>query len=75
MCGIVGIWNFDQEDTPDAEFESSQAFLGSEIWDGPVIRKFVEDSFAREDFQAASQSWRFIHAMRLMQLFKSRSAR
>ena len=53
---------------------NSQAFLQSEIWDGPSVRDVVERSCANGDYDTASQSWKFIQAMRLMQLFQSKAS-
>ena len=51
---------------------NSQAFLQSEIWNGPLIRDFVEECYAGEDFSNARRAWEFIQAMRLMELFKNK---
>jgi len=49
---------------------SSHEFLTSDIWDGPVIRKFVRDCYQSEQYSQAIQSWKFIQAMELIDSFK-----
>jgi asparagine synthase (glutamine-hydrolysing) len=50
---------------------NSKAFLQSEIWNGPAIRDFVEESFSRGNYSSARRSWEFIQAMKLMELYKA----
>jgi len=52
---------------------NSKLFLESDIWNGPLIRNFVEDAYLKKDYQSAAMSWKYIHASRLMQLFKEKS--
>ena len=46
----------------------------SEIWDGPSVRDVVECSCANGDYDTASQGWKFIQAMLLLQLFQSKAS-
>tara|TARA_B100000315_G_scaffold226244_1_gene233041 strand:+ start:267 stop:2237 length:1971 start_codon:yes stop_codon:yes gene_type:complete len=52
---------------------NSQEFLESSIWNGPVIRDFVEDSFKKEDYRNAQKGWKYIQAMHLMSSFHQTS--
>lgn len=45
------------------------AFLGSDLWDGPGLRKLVEDSLARHHGSALETIWPVLNAHRLMRLF------
>ena len=49
---------------------NSQAFLESEIWNGPVIRTYTEKCYRQEDYVSAVKSWKFIQAHSLMDGFK-----
>ena len=49
---------------------NSQAFLESEIWNGPVIRTYTEKCYQQEDYVSAVKSWKFIQAHSLMDGFK-----
>ena len=51
---------------------NSKIFLESDIWNGPLIRNFVEDAYLKKDYQSAAKSWKYIHAYRLMELFKEK---
>jgi|TARA_Y100000310_G_scaffold291793_1_gene320005 asparagine synthase (glutamine-hydrolysing) len=53
---------------------NSHEFLESSIWNGPVIRNFVEDSYKKEDYRNAQKSWKYIQAMHLMNLFHQNSS-
>tara|TARA_B100000315_G_C14140840_1_gene391285 strand:+ start:306 stop:521 length:216 start_codon:yes stop_codon:yes gene_type:complete len=52
---------------------NSQNFLESSIWNGSVIRDFVEDSYKKEDYRNAQKGWRYIQAMHLMNSFHQMS--
>lgn len=52
---------------------NSQSFLQSDIWNGPEIRKAVEESYTREDYRQVQEAWPFIQAIRLSELFKAKS--
>ena len=52
---------------------NSRDFLVSSIWDGPLIRDYVEDCFKNQDYHNATRSWRYIQAMVLMQSFREKS--
>jgi hypothetical protein len=49
-------------------------FLQSPIWNGPVIRDCVERAYMKNDFKVITRAWNYIQAMRIMQLFRQRSA-
>jgi len=49
---------------------NSREFLESEIWNGSVIRGFVEDCYRKEDYQSAVKSWKYIQTMILMRSFR-----
>lgn len=53
---------------------SRDSFLSSSIWDGPAIRQHLERSIKAGDYSSARQSWEFIQADRLMELFKKKKA-
>ena len=48
---------------------SSNSFLSSDIWDGPGLRDFVEQSSSGHRFKEALMVLRFVVAHRLMELF------
>ena len=52
---------------------NSCAFLESDIWNGQVIRDYVEDCYRKEDYRNASKSWKYIQAMILMRSFREKS--
>ena len=52
---------------------NSQEFLGSRIWDGPVIRDYVEDCFKKKDYHNATRSWKYVQAMILMKSFREKA--
>ena len=49
---------------------NSREFLESEIWNGPLIRGFVEDCYRRGEYKSATLSWKYIQTMILMQSFR-----
>jgi len=51
---------------------NSKLFLESDIWNGPLIRNFVEDAYLKKDYQSAAKSWKYIQAYQLMKLFKEK---
>ena len=52
---------------------NSNDFLSSTIWDGHVIRDFVEISYKKKNYQNATRSWKYIQAMILMQSFHEKA--
>jgi asparagine synthase (glutamine-hydrolysing) len=51
----------------------SKEFLESEIWNGPLIRDFVNDCYRKEDYRSATISWKYIQTMVLMKSFREKS--
>ena len=51
---------------------NSKLFLESDIWNGPLIRNFVEDAYLKKDYQSDTKSWKYIQAYQLMKLFKEK---
>jgi asparagine synthase (glutamine-hydrolysing) len=49
---------------------NSQEFLESEIWNGHVIRDYVDECYRLEDYRAAVESWKYIQTMILMKSFR-----
>ena len=52
---------------------NSKEFVDSEIWNGPVIKDYVEDCYRKKDYQNATRSWKYIQAMILMKAFREKS--
>ena len=52
---------------------NDQDFLQSSVWDGTMIRDFVEDSYLKKDYRNASESWQYIQAMILMRKFREKT--
>ena len=48
---------------------NSDEFLYSGIWNGPLIRDYVEECYKNSDYRNATKSWKFIQAMVLMRSF------
>lgn len=51
---------------------NSSSFLQSEIWDGALIRKYVEECYKTQDFREVRACWEFLVAHTLMKQFKSK---
>lgn len=51
---------------------NSKTFLDSQIWNGPIIRDFVEKSYADGEFAGARRAWEYLQAMKIMQLFENK---
>ena len=52
---------------------NSQAFLESNIWNGPLIRDFTEKCYRNADYHEAIKSWKYIQAMHLMKSFEQKA--
>jgi len=53
---------------------NSREFLESEIWNGPLIRGFVEGCYRKKDFKSATASWKYIQTMILMKSFRENAS-
>ncbi len=51
---------------------ASAAFRECDLWDGPALARLAEDAAGRADAAALAGLWPFLHASRLMEMFRGR---
>ena len=49
---------------------NSQEFLESSIWNGKLIRDYIEKCYINHDYKSMIKSWKYIQVMILMRAFK-----
>jgi asparagine synthase (glutamine-hydrolysing) len=50
---------------------NSKEFIESDIWNGPIIKGYLEKAYERKNYKGASNTWKYIQAMILIRSFDS----
>ena len=50
---------------------NSKEFIESDIWNGPLIKDYLDKEYKRKNYKNASNTWKYIQAMLLIRSFDS----